>query len=257
MRDIFLKKILNKEFSDLTTEELKLIIKYDSIFSLNKKDKIILGKIVENNTLDVSKDRVDEMLKEKLPNSFMILSTLDKYEISEDRIEISFRKSLFDNLNKMNNLQICIFIDKILAFGKEEGLSFFRNVDYSLHEINRVVSNAFGLTLVFEIFKPGKYKTFKAIDYNRIDKKQMIETLDSQVVRYLYILEIISQVVLDTDEDKIFGTKINKIIKEQTAEYIKIINKEKNVLKATGMSKKRTWTYKLDNLNNITIEEDE
>ena len=45
MREVFLKKLLNKEFGDLTNDEIKLIMKYDSIFSLNKKDKIILGKI--------------------------------------------------------------------------------------------------------------------------------------------------------------------------------------------------------------------
>lgn len=257
MSELFLKKLLKRAFEDLTIDELKLIINNDSVFSLSKKDTKVLEKIISKNSFETDKDKIVSVLQEGLPSSFVLLSNLDKQGIREGTIEINFRESLLNNLNQMNNLQLCVFIDKVLKVSKDNRIRFFRNKDYSLHEINSVVSRSFGLTLVFEIFKPGKYKAFQAIDYNRIDKKQMIDTINNQVVRYLYILEMISKVVLDTDEINILGTKINKRIKEQIEEYIEIIHKEKAAVKATGVAPKQTWTYTLCNLTDITVEDDD
>jgi hypothetical protein len=67
----------------------------------------------------------------------------------------------------------------------------------------------------------------------------------------------IAEVVLNTDEDSILGTKINKAIKEQISVYLSVINKEKSAVRATGVAPKQTWTYTLCNLINIAIEDDD
>lgn len=257
MSKLFLKKIIDRAFSDLTGEELKVIINNNLIFQLNKKDTKALEKIFDSNTLDENKDKVALILQDGLPSTFVILNNLDKHGIKECSIEINFREALISNLDRMNNLQLCVFIDKVLKVGKEEKLRFFRNKDYSLHEVNGVVSKSLGLTLVFEIFKAGKAKNFKVIDYNKINKEQMIEVLNEQVARYLYILEIISEVVLTTEEANLLKTKINQVIKERTVDYLAIIHKEKAAVRATGVVPKQTWTYTLCNLTEIIVEDDE
>lgn len=257
MSKVFLKKIIGRELSDLTAEELKVIINNNSIFQLNKKDTKVLEKILNSNTLDENRDEVTLIVEDGLPSTFVILNNLDKCGIKEGGIEINFREALISNLRRMNNLQLCVFIDKVLKCGKEEKLRFFRHRDYSLHEINSVISRSLGLTLVFEIFKAGKAKNFKAIDYNRIDKEQMIEVLDEQFARYLYILEIISEIVLFAGEASLLKTKINKVIKERIKDYLVIIYKEKSAVRATGVAPRQTWTYTLCNLTEVTIEDDE
>ena len=257
MGKAFLAKLLNNAFEDLITEELKAIINNENVFSLSKKDITSLRKIIENDALESAKDKVAAILSKGLPTPFVLLHNLDKYSINEGKIQINFREALLNNLNKMNNLQLCVFINKILLLGKQNSIRFFRHREYSLHEINSVVSKSFGLSLVFEIFKEGKAKNFTAIDYNQIDKKLLIDTLNSELTRYLYVLEIVSEIVLATEEKMILGTKINKTIKEQTNDYISIIIKEKKTVKETGIKPKKTWTYTLGNLGSIVVEDDE
>ena len=257
MSEMFIKKILDKDFGTLTLDELQVIINSDSVFSLSKKDKKILEKAVNEKDLEKNKDNIIAVLKEGLPNAFAILSALDKYEVNECGIEINYRKSLLDNLNRMNNLQLCIFIDKVIMVGEESKIRFFRNQEYSLHIINDVISKSLGLTLVFEIFKPGKYKTFMDLGYNWIDKKQMVDAIDNQVVRYLYILKIISDIVLSTEETKLTGTKINKNIREDTAQYVRVIKNERAKVRKTGVIPKQTWTYVIGGLTDITVEDDD
>jgi hypothetical protein len=200
---------------------------------------------------------VISILKEGLPNSFVILSSLDKHSILEDGIKIDFRKNLIDNLKQMNHLQLGIFIDKVLMISDESKIRFFRNEEYSLHEINSVISKSLGLTLVFEVFQKGKYKSFLDIPFSLVDKDLMIETLNTQLVRYLYILKIISEVVLSTEESKLTGTKINKTIREQISDYVKIIKKERVTVRKTGAVPRQTWTYSICGLTDISIEDDD
>ena len=257
MSEMFLDKLINKEFGDLTIDELKVIISNSVVFSLNKTDTKALERIVEKGSIETDKDKVVSILQEGLPSVFVLLSNLDKHAIKEETIEISFRENLLDTLNKMNHLQLCVFIDKVLRVSKEEKIRFFRNKDYSLHAINSVISRSLGLSLVFEIFKPGKAKNFKVIDYTRIDKARMIEEINNQAVRYLYVLAIIAEVVLNTDEAKLSGTKIHKVINEHISTYLEIIKKEKSAVRATGVAPKQTWTYTLCNITDITVEEDD
>ena len=100
-------------------------------------------------------------------------------------------------------------------------------------------------------------KGFTAINYNHIDKDMMIEVINNQMVRFLYILDKIAEVVLTTDEANIFGTKINKRINEQIIDYVVVVAKEKAAVKATGVESKKTWTYSLCGLTDITLEDDD
>ena len=257
MGEMFLKKIIDKEFKSLTVEELKVIVTYDSVFPMSKTDKKALEKIIEDGITESNKDKMVAVLKEGLPNSFAILSNLDKHDIIDGEIKIEFRKNLIENLKLMNHLQLGIFIDKVLMVSKESKIRFFRNEEYSLHEINGVISKSVGLTLVFEVFKKGEYKTFMEIPFEHTDKNLMIEVLNAQCVRYLYILKIISEVVLATEKDKLTGTKINKNIREQIDGYVKLIKKERKYVKKTGAVPKQTWTYSICGLTDISIEDDD
>lgn len=257
MGEMFLKKILDKDFEAVTVDELKVIVAHDNVFPISKKDKKALEKIIEDGITDGNRDKMVAVLREGLPNSFMILSSLDKYELVDGEIKLEFRKNLIENLKVMNHLQLGTFIDKVLMVSKESKIRFFRNEEYSLHEINGVISKSLGLTLVFEIFKKGEYKTFLEIPFEHTDKKLMIEVLDTQCVRYLYILKTISDIVLATETGKLIGTKINKTIREQINDYVKLIKKERKYVKKTGAVPKQTWTYSICGLTDISIEDDD
>ena len=257
MGEMFLKKILDKDFEALTVDELKVIITHDNVFPMYKKDKKALEKIIEDGIRDDNRDQMVAILKEGLPNSFDILSNLDKHSLVEGEIKLEFRKNLIENLRLMTHLQLGIFIDKVLMVSDESKIRFFRNEEYSLHEINGVISTSLGLTLVFEVFKKGDYKTFLDIPFEHTNKDLMIEVLNTQCVRYLYILKIISEVVLATEKDKLKGTKINKNIREQIDGYVKLIKKERKYVKKTGAVPKQTWTYSICGLTDISIEDDD
>ena len=257
MSNQFLDKLINKDFGNLTIDEIKAIISNDAIFSLNKTNTKVLTKIIETGSIEADKEKIISVLQEGLPSTFVLLSNLDKHALTVGASQINFRDQLINCLNQMSHLQLCIFIDKVLMVSKEERIRFFRNKDYSLHAINGVISQSLGLSLVFEIFKPGKAKCFMAIDYTKIDKARMIEEINNQVVRYLYVLANIADVVLLTDKEKLMGTKINKVIYERTSVYLGVIKKEKSAVRATGVAPKQTWTYTLCNVADITIEEDD
>ena len=256
MAEVFLKKIINRDFEKLTVEEFQTLIEYYEVFNLKKKDKKILEKAIANIGLASEKDKAVAMLKEALPNAHTILASLDLNSIEVNGVGINFRKSFLENLKRMDNLQLCIFIDKVLMLADSEGLKFFKRSDYSLHAINEVVSKSFGLNLTFEIFKAGEYKTFMAIDYNRINKELMIDTIDKQTKRYLHILNIISKIVLETKDKALFGTKINKTIREQTQDYVRIIHREHERVVETGIAKQETWTYVLNGPIDYAVEDE-
>jgi hypothetical protein len=257
MINMFLKKLLDRDFDALTLEELKIIIHNNDVFALKKKDLAILEKLIEKPLTDDNSDKIKEVLRESLPSSFAILSNLDKCEIHEGTIDINFREAFVSNLKQMNNFQLCVFIDKLLKVGKEERIRFFKSKDYSLHMINSVVSSSFELPMVFEFFKPDHPKSFRAIEYDQIDKDKMINTLNNQIVRYLYVVEAISRIVLETAETELLKTKINKRIQTEIIDYVDIIKKEKKAVRATGIAPRQTWTYTLCNILDITAEEDD
>ena len=99
MGEMFLKKILDKEFEAVTVDELKVIVAHDNIFPISKKDKKALERIIEDGITDDNRDKMIVVLKEGLPNSFAILSNLDKHDLVDGEIKIEFRKNLIENFS--------------------------------------------------------------------------------------------------------------------------------------------------------------
>lgn len=252
----FLNKLLNRNFENLSIEELSAIVDSDDVFSMNKKDKKVLEKIISKNSLDSDRSAVVSVLAEAIPQAIVVLNKLDKFGIDTGSIKVDFQNELLDDLNQMNNLQLCIFIDKVMFMSKEYKINFLRHKVYSLHEINSAFSRSFGLSLAFEIFKPGEAKRFMVVDYSRLDKNLLINVIVNQMVHCRYILKSIAESVLATEEIKLTGTKINKVIREDIAEYIDIIKEEKKAFSATGVKGEPTWTYTLCNLLEIEAEGD-
>lgn len=256
MTRALIKNLITNDYDSLTFEEIKLIISNPKVFPIKKTDKQALEKLISKPS-DENRDTAIKVLRAILPSPFELLKNIDKYSVREEEREFNFRDRLLRNLYQMNHTQLCIFIDKVIKFGKDESLRFFRNREYSLHAINGAISSSLGLSLVFEIFKPGKYQTFKVINYNLIDKAHMISVLDTQIIRYLYILESISNVILTTDEEHLMGTKINKTIRANIADYVKVINSEHRSVHQSGVKKHQTWTYNICNLVDVTVEDDD
>ena len=95
---MFLKKILDRDFGALTLEELKIITHNNDVFMFKKKDLSVLEKLIEKPLIDDNRNQINELLREALTSSFAILSSLDKHEIHEGPIDISFREAFVDNL---------------------------------------------------------------------------------------------------------------------------------------------------------------
>ena len=99
MAEVFLKKIINRDFEKLTVEEFQTLIEYYEVFNLKKKDKKILEKAIANIGLASEKDKAVAMLKEALPNAHTILASLDLNSIEVNGVGINFRKSFFQICN--------------------------------------------------------------------------------------------------------------------------------------------------------------
>lgn len=251
----FVNKLLNRDFENLSIEEISAIINADDVFSVTKKDKKVLEKIISQNALSSNQSAVASVLKEALPQATVILNKLDKFSIDTGAIKIDLKNELLERLSRMNSLQLCIFIDKVMYISDEYHINFLRHKTYSLHEINSAFSKSFGLWLAFEIFKPGHAKRFTAVDYSKIDKKLLIDTIINQIIHFRYILISIAEVVLSTEEKMLTGTKINKEIKEDIADCIFILEDEQKAINATGVSAEPTWTYTLCSLLEVEVAE--
>ena len=69
MINMFLKKLLDRDFDILTLEELKIIIHNNEVFPLKKKDLVVLEKLIEKPLADDNRDNIKEVLREALPSS--------------------------------------------------------------------------------------------------------------------------------------------------------------------------------------------
>ena len=257
MERAFLKKLIDRDFNNLTADELSLIISNKEVFGLKKKKDLKTIEKLISKGIDINKDKIGQTLEEVLPDTFSIFSNLDEQGAYSEKLSIDLRNTLLNTLKQMNQLQLCVFINKTLKFKKDYSINFFRKFEYSLHEINSVVSKALGLSLVFQIFKTGAVKSFTIIDYNKIDTAQMVATLNDQLVRHLYILEVIARVVLNAKESNLFGTKINKAIKEEILPIVPLVQKENKTIEETGIKAPKTWIYTLCNSTKIELADNE
>ena len=96
MEHAFLKKLIDREFNNLTQDELLLIVNNHEVFSLKKKDLNIIEKLIDKG-IEPNKDKISQALEEALPPIISILNNLDQQAIYGNGITIDFRGTLQDN----------------------------------------------------------------------------------------------------------------------------------------------------------------
>ena len=119
MERAFLKKLIDRDFNNLTADELSLIISNKEVFGLKKKKDL---KTIENlisKGIDINKDKIGQTLEEVLPDTFSIFSNLDEQGAYSEKLSIDLRNTLLNTLKQMNQLQLCVFINKTLKFKKD------------------------------------------------------------------------------------------------------------------------------------------
>ena len=244
-----LNKLLEKDYENLTIEELGVLDKDRVTLGLGDEfiklyEDLIKG---ENNL-----NKIKEELETKLLPRILILENLSKLEINEPELHVNFRGELINNLRKMDNLRICYFIDKVSYQIRENNIRFFgvkRQNEISYHMINKVISDSYNLNLVFEIFEKNSKNKFLHLDVNKFNKEYMIEVLNKYFTCYLYILEIISGVVLNCDEDELSKKTLAFAITKEIKQYLKVIKEDKKLFKVKGNRLFRNWSYFIEILN--------
>ena len=244
-----LNKLLEKDYENLTIEELGVLDKYRETFGLGDEFKKLYEDLIKGeNNLKIIK----EELETKLLPRILILENLSKLEINEPELHVNFRGELINNLRKMDNLRICYFIDKVSYQIRENNIRFFgvkRQNEISYHMINKVISDSYNLNLVFEIFEKNNKNKFLHLDVNKFNKEYMIEVLNKYFTCYLYILEIISGVVLNCDEDELSKKTLAFAITKEIKQYLKVIKEDKKLFKVKGNRLFRNWSYFIEILN--------
>ena len=244
-----LNKLLEKDYENLTIEELGVLDKYRETFGLGDEFKKLYEDLIkgENNL-----NKIKEELETKLLPRILILENLSKLEINEPELHVNFRGELINNLRKMDNLRICYFIDKVSYQIRENNIRFFgvkRQNEISYHMINKVISDSYNLNLVFEIFEKNNKNKFLHLDVNKFNKEYMIEVLNKYFTCYLYILEIISDVVLNCDEDELSKKTLAFAITKEIKQYLNVIREDKKLFKVKGNRLFRNWSYFIEILN--------
>ena len=115
--------------------------------------------------------------------------------------------------------------------------------------INKVISDSYNLNLVFEIFEKNNKNKFLHLDVNKFNKEYMIEVLNKYFTCYLYILEIISGVVLNCDEDELSKKTLAFAITKEIKQYLNVIREDKKLFKVKGNRLFRNWSYFIEILN--------
>ena len=244
-----LNKLLEKDYENLTIEELGVLDKYRETFGLGDEFKKLYEDLIkgENNL-----NKIKEELETKLLPRILILENLSKLEINEPELHVNFRGELISNLRKMDNLRVCYFIDKVSYQIKENNIRFFgvkRQNEISYHMINKVISDSYNLNLVFEIFEKNSKNKFLHLDVNKFNKEYMIEVLNKYFTCYLYILEIISDVVLNCEEDELSKKTLAFAITKEIKQYLNVIREDKKLFKVKGNRLFRNWSYFIEILN--------
>ena len=90
-----LNKLLEKDYENLTIEELGVLDKYRETFGLGDEFKKLYEDLIkgENNL-----NKIKEELETKLLPRILILENLSKLEINEPELHVNFRGELISNL---------------------------------------------------------------------------------------------------------------------------------------------------------------
>lgn len=261
--------VLEGNYDQLSIGDLRTISKHLDLFGL-KKDFIKLVDIAEaqdslafNLSGDTTaRDRINDYLKEQLPSRTEILDRVDNKYFDEPNFKISFRKNFLDNLRKMDALQLCYTVDKIGYYiHKKHGkFYFFGDMQHQVgayHEINKAITKSFGTTLIFNIFdtKNNTKEKFLNIDYQLIDKDSIVQCLEDTCIRHFYVLEKITEVILNFDESNLKNT--THVINKEIAYFKGIIEEGRLKSSSKGkMQRQSEWQLFIDDYYYLSSEKD-
>ena len=252
MENVILYKLFEGQYDKLTTDELKMISNHCDLFGLKKE----FGKLVDAVSINYAfslgeetspKDSVNKYLKEHLPSRSELLNKFDDKSINEPNFKIDFKERFFSNVRKMDTLQLCYLIDKIGYYMKKKngGLRFFGDKQHMVgayHELNKTISNSFDTVLSFNFFYFNIKEKFLNVDYSVFEKDSLRLCLEKCCLHHFCLLERISDVILNFDENNLKNTT-HIINKDNDFAYFKkiIIEGKVEANKRGGAKNETTW----------------
>ena len=258
----FLDKVLASEYSKMSAEDYKVMAAHQEIFDVGAKFSKIVSAIEKSGKEPSEDDRAKlmEIIESKLPPALFVLNRMDDYTIQEAGYEIDFKARFIENVSRMNNVQICLLIDAIGKVDREHHISIFgsmANEPGAYHAINGVISKAYGLTLVFDVFGRKNERKFENLELSRFDKSQLISAIRVYCKSYFYLLEGISEVILEAKEDELSKYKLTHEINKKLGIYFGIIDKQHELLKQKGKKGGDTLKFMIDRVYADQDEEDD
>lgn len=229
---VFILKILNRQFDELSRDEMLVIAENPDIFKMPKKFGKLLGDSGFN---DEKRREAIEMLKDELPPSIYILNNLDLFSISDPVYGVDFKKDFIETAKKLPIYRLCILIDKLDYYMRKCKICFFGNNQAKSivwHEINKVISDSFGLDLVFEVFACKEhYYRFEKLNYRAFKVDKLIACLEAYCKNWTCILYYIAKALLDADDESVNKKKsITAAINKSVQVYVDIIRTERKRL---------------------------
>lgn len=234
-----LDSILHKEYEQLTVKNLFILDKYKKVFgldkeftqllkkySLNKKDETLIDELDKEIKIEV----IEELQKKLLPRT-NILENLSSNDLNHEGIDSNFKNRFINGLSELSNFQICKFIDRIGYYIKKKKLNFFGKTPNNVgayHQINKVISDSMGLSLVFDIFGKNLSNNYLHLDIEKFNKEGFIKCLNEYCIRYSYILEIMCKVFSSFNDDELEGKKVAFAINKGIKFYLQIIKEDSN-----------------------------
>jgi len=225
-------KILNRKFDELTRDEMLVIANNPDVFKMPKK----FGKLLSNSGFtDEKRYAAIEMLNEELPQSIYILNKLDEFSIDDPVYSVEFKKDFIETAKKLPIYRLCILIDKLNYYMRKCKICFFGNNQAKAnvwHEINKVVSDSFGLNLVFEVFGCKEhYYRFERLNFRAFKADKLLVCLETYCKNWTCILYSIAKVLAEADDDSVSKKKsITAAINKSVQVYADIKSAERKKL---------------------------
>lgn len=225
---VFILKILNRQFDELSRDEMLAIAENPDVFQMPKKFRKLLGDSELN---DEARHAAIEMLKDELHASIDLLNRLDQFAVNDPVYGVEFKKDFIETAKRLPIYRLCILIDKLDYYMRKYRICFFGNNQAKpnvWHEINKVVSDSFGLDLVFEVFGCKEhYYRFEKLNYTAFKADKLIACLEAYCRNWTCILYYIAQTLADADEESVTKKKsITAAINKSVQVYMDIIKAE-------------------------------
>lgn len=228
----FVLKLLKRNFDELTPGEMLVIADNPDVFKMPKKFKKLLDGA---DFTEEKRSTAIRMLEDEFPQSIFLLNKFNQFSVADPVYGIEFKKDFIDIARRLPIYRLCILIDKLNYYMRKCKICFFGNNQAKpnvWHEINRVVSEAFGCKLVFSVFGYKEhYYRFEKLNYQAINAGRLIECLDTYCKNWTCILYHIAKVLADADEETVGKKKgVTGAINKAVQIYADIIKTEHKAL---------------------------